>query len=142
MGALQAGVRPASIHFLWFVHVIEVFFPEYFSGPVFPEEKSRSGQFFLENFQKKNLINRSRVIFFKKFFRTISTHVRKYVSRCQPLLKNPGNIRFPGDTWAFEKRGSATPISSQKARFAKRAIFRKPRKTPGFHPGHLMCPFR
>ena len=56
--------------------------------------------------------------------------------------EKPGNIPSPGDTWAFEKRGSATPISSQKARFAKRAIFRKPRKTPGFHPGHLRCPFR
>jgi len=56
--------------------------------------------------------------------------------------EKPGEYTSPGNTWAYEKRGSETLISSQKARFAKRAILRKPRKTPGFHPGHLRCPFR
>jgi hypothetical protein len=39
------------------------------------------------------------------------------------------------------KRGSQTPISTQNARFAKRPVLKKPRKTPGFHSGQISRPF-
>lgn len=63
------------------------------------------------------------------------------VARSSSVPDIPGNTPLSGRYGGQEKRGDETSISSQNARFAKRSIFRKTRKTPGFNPGHIRCPF-
>lgn len=44
-------------------------------------------------------------------------------------------------TGGYAKRGAQTPKTPHYARFVKRGIFRKPRKTPGFHRRPVCCYF-
>jgi hypothetical protein len=64
-----------------------------------------------------------------------------YIPLTRFLSDNPRDTTPPGRSGGHAKGGSQTLISAYNARFAKRGIFRKPRKTPGFHPGHMQCPF-
>jgi len=88
-------VRPASIHFLWFVHVIEVFFPEYFSGPVFPEEKSLSGQIFFRKFSEKKFNKPEPGNFFQKIFPNNQHACTKICFQMPASPEKPGEYTLP-----------------------------------------------